>query len=249
MTREVQSTNFISLIRSASGIDTRWPPEAFVSRLSLDCALFSSFPSFLKFRAEKGLASTYKSPLDVSVTFDAATKSQNPSLPRLTPLASRAQKSLAKMDHDDDLTDMVFTPPLSTRSGGRKRRASQTPQETLRQFWNQFNSKFPGRVYTVLPDNPYARTKAERAPKGVIQGQDAGKSYEEARKECRRAVDRIVKECERLNQKYTDPHFDIEVDLKSGKRNCLDTLEEENMEMRPRGVKRVTVSYAVAVEK
>ncbi|KAE8135851.1 hypothetical protein BDV38DRAFT_251091 [Aspergillus pseudotamarii] len=144
------------------------------------------------------------------------------------------------MDHDDDLTDMVFTPPLSTRSGGRKRRASQTPQETLRQFWNQFNSKFPGRVYTVLPDNPYARTKAERVPKGVIQGQDAGKSYEEARKECRRAVDRIVKECERLNQKYTDPHFDIEVDLKSGKRNCLDTLEEENMEMRPRGVKRVT---------
>ncbi|KAE8353706.1 hypothetical protein BDV28DRAFT_156795 [Aspergillus coremiiformis] len=144
------------------------------------------------------------------------------------------------MDHDDDLANMVFTPPLSTRSGSRKQRASQTPQETLRQFWDQFNTKFPGRVYTVLPDNHYARTKAERVPKGVIQGQDAGKHYEEARKECQRAVDRIVTECERLNQKYTDPHFDIEVDLKSRRRNCLDGLGEENGGMCPRGVKRVT---------
>jgi hypothetical protein len=146
------------------------------------------------------------------------------------------------MDHDDDASDMIFTPPPSSRSGSRNRRAIQTPQETLRQFWEQFNSKFPGRIYTVLPDNPYARRKAARIPNGVIQGQNAGKSYEEARKECQRAVERIIKECERLNQKYTDPHFDIEVDLKSGRRDCLDGLDAVNMEMRPRGVKRVTVS-------
>ncbi|KAF7594196.1 hypothetical protein BBP40_009900 [Aspergillus hancockii] len=144
------------------------------------------------------------------------------------------------MDHGEDTDDMVFTPPPSSRSGSRNRRASQTPQETLRQFWEQFNSKFPGRIYTVLPNNPYARRKAARVPNGVIQGQNAGKSYEEARKECQRAVERIVKECERLNQKYTDPHFDIEVDLKSGRRDCLDGIDAINLEMRPRGVKRVT---------
>jgi hypothetical protein len=52
-----------------------------------------------------------------------------------------------------------------------------------------------------------------------------------------------VKECERVNQKYTDPHFDIELDLKSGRRHYLDGLDKPNEEMRPRGVKRVTVSW------
>ena len=58
-------------------------------------------------------------------------------------------------------------------------------------------------------------------------------------------VDRIVKECERVNQKYSDPHFDIELDLKSGRRHYLDGLDKPNTEMRPRGVKRVTVSSRI----
>ncbi|KAL4749963.1 hypothetical protein BDW72DRAFT_194320 [Aspergillus terricola var. indicus] len=150
---------------------------------------------------------------------------------------------MATLDREDDFTDMVYTPPLSTRSRSNSRlrgRPQQPPQENLKQFWEQFNSKFPGKVYTVLPDNPYARTKAARAPKGIIKGQDAGKSYEQARKECERAVKRIAKECRRLNQKYSDPHFDIEMDLKGGTRNCLDGLDKQNDEMRPMGVKRVT---------
>jgi len=118
---------------------------------------------------------------------------------------------------------------------------NQPPQETVKQFWERFNTKYPGKVFTVLPDNPYARTRAARMPKGVVQGQDEVKSYEQARKECQRAVDRIVKECNRVNQKYTDPHFDIEFDLKSGRRDCLDGLNGTNDELRPKGVKRVTV--------
>ncbi|KAJ9269108.1 hypothetical protein DTO212C5_4791 [Paecilomyces variotii] len=133
--------------------------------------------------------------------------------------------------------------PPSSRSGGTRtpRRAmNQPPQETVKQFWERFNTKYPGKVFTVLPDNPYARTRAARMPKGVVQGQDEVKSYEQARKECQRAVDRIVKECNRVNQKYTDPHFDIEFDLKSGRRDCLDGLSGTNDELRPKGVKRVT---------
>ncbi|OOF99049.1 hypothetical protein ASPCADRAFT_163003 [Aspergillus carbonarius ITEM 5010] len=142
---------------------------------------------------------------------------------------------------DEDNADLVYTPPPSSRSECRMRRkTTQPPQETMQQFWDDFNSKFPGLVNTVLPDNPYARTKAARTPKGVIQGQHASKSYEQARLECQRAVERIAKECERLNQKYTDPHFDIEVDLKCGRRNYLEGLAQQNLEMLPRGVKRVT---------
>ncbi|KAL2866655.1 calpain-like protein [Aspergillus lucknowensis] len=147
---------------------------------------------------------------------------------------------MAALDPEDDYADMVYTPPLSSRSGSRMRRPKQPPQENLKQFWDQFNSKFPGKVYTVLPDNPYARAKAARVPKGIVKGQDAGKSYEQAKRECIRSVDRIARECKRLNQKYSDPHFDIEMDLKSGLRNCLDGLDERNDAMRPRGVKRVT---------
>mgnify|MGYP001138665678 CR=1 FL=1 len=149
------------------------------------------------------------------------------------------------MDYDDDIASVPMPAPQSSRSGSRtphrSRSRGQPPQETVRQFWDEFNTKFPGNVNTVLPDNPYARTKAALTPKGVIKGNDAGKTYEQARAECQRAVERIVKECERVNQKYTDPHFDIEVDLKTNTRDCLDGLDLVNQEMRPRGVKRVTV--------
>lgn len=154
---------------------------------------------------------------------------------------------MATLDPEDlDYPDMVYTPPLSSRSGSRVRgKPRQAPQDSLKQFWEQFNSRFPGKVYTVLPDNPYARSKAARIPKGIVKGQDAGKSYFQARKECFRAVERIAKECRRLNQKYSDPHFDIEMDLKNGPRNYLDGLDKPNDEMRPRGVKRVTVSRQI----
>lgn len=100
----------------------------------------------------------------------------------------------------------------------------QTPQDAVQQYWDKMDSKYPGKVFTVLPDNPYARKKAAKIPHGTVHGQRAAKSYEEARAECIKDVDRIVKECRRLNQKYRDPHFEIEWDLKSKKRNwsvCL----------------------------
>lgn len=136
------------------------------------------------------------------------------------------------------------SPRSSSRTPRNKPAQNQVPQETIKQFWNQFNTKNPGKVFTILPDNPYARSKAAQQPTGVIQSSAAVRSYEQAKRECQVAVERIVKECERINQKYSDPHFDIEFDLKTGKRNCLDGLGEENMEMRPRGVRRVTVRCA-----
>jgi hypothetical protein len=65
---------------------------------------------------------------------------------------------------------------------------------------------------------------------------------------CRAKVDKIVKECRRINKRYRDPHFDIEFDLRFGDRDCLQCLnnvnlegyEERGSELRPRSVKRVT---------
>ncbi|KAF3388884.1 Calpain-type cysteine protease ADL1 [Penicillium rolfsii] len=146
------------------------------------------------------------------------------------------------MEYDDEMGFGNTGPPASSRSNSRPphRARRQAPQELVKQFWEQFNTKYPGKVYTILPDNPYARTRAKRVPNGVIQGHAAVKSYEQARRECQTSVERIVKECRRVNQKYTDPHFDIELDLKSNRRHYLDELDKVNDIMKPRGVKRVT---------
>jgi len=42
---------------------------------------------------------------------------------------------------------------------------------------------------------------------------------------CRAKVEKIIEECRRVNQKYRDPHFDLEFDLKTGKRDCLESLD------------------------
>ena len=49
-------------------------------------------------------------------------------------------------------------------------------------------------------------------------------SYAEAADLCKAKVDKIAKECRRINQKYRDPHFDLEADLKFGRRDCLESL-------------------------
>jgi hypothetical protein len=135
--------------------------------------------------------------------------------------------------------------PILAGSAQPKRKPSrQPPQESVKQFWDKFNTKYPGKVFTILPDNPNARKKVAKTPKGAVQ-QRAAKSYEEARAECERNVRRIVKECRRVNQKYRDPHFDIEWDLKSKRRNCLDGLARELQGGSPKGVKRVTVCPSI----
>ena len=75
-----------------------------------------------------------------------------------------------------------------------------------------------------------------------MHGERAGKSYDEAAAGCKAAVEKISKECRRVNMKYRDPHFDIEFDLKWDVRDCLDGLGERDYELSPKSVKRVTVT-------
>jgi transcription initiation factor IIE alpha subunit len=89
----------------------------------------------------------------------------------------------------------------------------------------------------------YARRAAAHAPKGV---RNALASYDEAKEACKAKVAKIVKECNRTNQKYRDPHFDIEADFRrwNSERpfsDCLMGLLEETTQLRPASVKRVEV--------
>ena len=134
------------------------------------------------------------------------------------------------------------------KSKKHRRPKHQTPQQNVNKFWDVFTTKFPGRVDRVLPDNVYAKSKAASEAKGVVHGQAALKSYEETKVECIRAVEKIAKECRRVNMRYRDPHFDIEFDLKQNKNDCLQGLVSGNGELLlPQSVKRVNVS-AVAMQ-
>jgi hypothetical protein len=98
-------------------------------------------------------------------------------------------------------------------------------------------------VLSILPSDIYAKTKASKATKGLVKGQGAAKSYNQAASECKNAVEKIARECRRVNHKYRDPHFDIEWDLKKTVRDCLWSLEDSaGDELNPKSVKRVTVS-------
>jgi hypothetical protein len=154
---------------------------------------------------------------------------------------------------------IIFVPPTPA-----KKTKKQAPQDAIDEFWKKFDSKTPGRgkslssalrqqrvtnltlriASTVLPKNTYAKKVGESVPKGVIRGENAVASYAEAVATCREKVAKIVKECKRVNQKYRDPHFDIEFDLKWGIYDCLNMLgDTSDVEPRfdppPGSVKRV----------
>ncbi|KAL9016517.1 MAG: hypothetical protein Q9185_006138 [Variospora sp. 1 TL-2023] len=130
-----------------------------------------------------------------------------------------------------------------------KKVKKRVPQRNVDEFWDKFTTKFPGidqvahkcsgKIYSILPANVYAKTKAAQSPVGLVHGQATGKSYDQAKAECKAAVESLAKECRRLNLKYRDPHFDIEFDLKRNKRDCLDSLEGTSNNLKPKSVKRV----------
>ncbi|CAG9951728.1 unnamed protein product [Clonostachys rosea f. rosea IK726] len=85
------------------------------------------------------------------------------------------------------------------------------------------DSKLLGPQDTI--DNPHA----VKLPNAVYGGQQPPSevtyvSYDDAVAICRAKVEKIVKECRRINMRYRDPHFDLEADLKLGRRDCLESL-------------------------
>ena len=82
----------------------------------------------------------------------------------------------------------------------------QHPQKEVEQFWDKFTTKHPGKIFTILPDNLYAKRAAAHHKKerdaGSPQAQNAMASYEEAVDACQEKVRKIVRDCRRINQKY-----------------------------------------------
>jgi hypothetical protein len=80
---------------------------------------------------------------------------------------------------------------------------------------------------SIIPQqNDFSDRAAKRASaKSLGPAKTTQQSYEDAAAQCRHKVAQIVRECRRVNQKYRDPHFDLEIDLKLNRRDCLDSLD------------------------
>ena len=119
----------------------------------------------------------------------------------------------------------------------------QNPQKTIDGFWRKFMHKKPGKVFRILPEDLYAKRAAANAPQGLVSAHSAAASFDEAVASCKAKVEKIQRECRLKNERYTDQHFDIEIDLKYGFRQCLNGLLTEDYPRGkgPRSVKRVSV--------
>lgn len=120
----------------------------------------------------------------------------------------------------------------------KKKKPKKHPQALIKQIWSNYDPEYHGKITQILPDPVPTTTKLSTKPK---LSENASESYKEACTRCERAVKMIIAECIALNQKYTDPHFDLERDLKlTRNRDCLNGLTGED-EYFPSDVKRVTV--------
>ncbi|KAI2602543.1 cysteine proteinase [Hypoxylon sp. NC1633] len=145
----------------------------------------------------------------------------------------------AYLDQDAGGPTVMAEVPVTLPRNPKKKH--QTPQEAIDEFWSKFTTKTPGKATTIIPHNEYAEKVARRSAKAV--GTNTQTSYEEAAAVCKAKVAKIVKECRRVNQKYRDPHFDLEFDLKWGYQDTLQSLcntrEKPDSPFRPKSVKRV----------
>ncbi|KAH8673835.1 hypothetical protein BX600DRAFT_456317 [Xylariales sp. PMI_506] len=118
-------------------------------------------------------------------------------------------------------------PPLPPQPDTKKR-SNKTPQEILSDFWDKFHTKTPGKVTSIFPRSLYQNILPPQHPAGARSSLNAAESYEAAAKECREKVKRIVRECNRTNEKFTDPDFDIENDPDN---NCLNGLVRDSADL------------------
>ncbi|KAH6674735.1 hypothetical protein B0J14DRAFT_587996 [Halenospora varia] len=135
------------------------------------------------------------------------------------------------MDYDPDYAVMPRPPDSVARPPSPDPPIAKLPQKSLEEFWESMICKTPGKVTTILPPSLYAILPSNTKPEGASSTRNAAASYEAAAEECKAKVARIVRECHRTNEKFTDPDFDLEADFPE--KNCINGLATEEERSQP----------------
>ncbi|KAG5787375.1 hypothetical protein H9Q69_013553 [Fusarium xylarioides] len=118
-----------------------------------------------------------------------------------------------------------------------------SPQGLVSKFWWDHHTKASGKVTSVLSHGLYESLADSERP--LLSSRALG--YEEAAQQCRSDVRNIVIECERTNNKFSDPEFDIGNDFSTHDHNCLfgivrdcdDDDDDEGQYAKPSSVHRL----------
>lgn len=127
----------------------------------------------------------------------------------------------------------------------KKRRKRLPPQQSINKIWKKFSNRKFYTALSVLPFDPVAPRSGLDRPNELLS-----EGYERAAEECRRKVEKIVKECKRVNMRYRDPGWDLDWDLRYEKGNTLNYIGSDKFEINrttllgskavvPKAVKRV----------
>ena len=100
----------------------------------------------------------------------------------------------------------------------KRQRPWVPPQIAVNNVWSRFSAKIFSNVTTVLPG------LEQQQPTVMPQGRLVAAEFDEMAEACRKKVAKIVEEHKRVNQRYRDPHFDIDMDYKLRNGYCLGTL-------------------------
>lgn len=99
----------------------------------------------------------------------------------------------------------------------------RNPQAIISKFWSKYNTRTPGKITSIFPRSLY-ESLLPNPNSSSPRARNAAQSYQEARTECCALVRAAVAECERSNEKFSDPDFDIENDFSAYLDNCLHGL-------------------------
>jgi hypothetical protein len=86
----------------------------------------------------------------------------------------------------------------------KKRKRRVPPQQSINRIWKKFSNRKPNKALSVLPFDPVQPPACSDRQNELLWD-----GYERAREECKSKVEKIVKECKRVNMRYRDPGFDL----------------------------------------
>lgn len=134
----------------------------------------------------------------------------------------------------------------------KKKKRTLPPQETINKIWSKFSAPKFSKAITILPFAPEASTDpsnivhaSKATPNNLLVSED----FERAVIECRTKVQKLVKECKRVNMRYRDPTFDLDSDLKWERGYCLNGLVHTKFEINARAFSNPTANVPKAVKR
>lgn len=107
-------------------------------------------------------------------------------------------------EESDDPRRPRAQPATTTNNDQKKKKKKKLPpQKSINRIWKKFSKRKFHKALAVLPFDPV------QPPATYHSNELLSAGYERAAEECRRKVEKIIKECKRVNMRYRDPGWDL----------------------------------------